>query len=205
MDGTSKSYRQYLRNPEKLLPITTLRRLKKRKCQQSGLKLADALWTAKSSGSGFSVSLFWPVTAQEKKTLPSRSQLSSPQAVFYYRWKIGLTRRMELDYLMRRMESDYLTRRIELDYLRRRMESDWREWSRTVWREWSQTVWQGECGMTIWRGEGSRTIWQGEWSQTMRRITLGLSTYLPSLFPTFWWCSNQHWSKIVCNIPFCNL
>ena len=30
--------------------------------QQSGLKLADALWTAKSSRSliGFSVSLFWP-------------------------------------------------------------------------------------------------------------------------------------------------
>ena len=26
--------------------------------QQSGLELADALWTAKSSGSGFSVSLF---------------------------------------------------------------------------------------------------------------------------------------------------
>ena len=27
--------------------------------QQSGLKLADALWTARSSGSGFSVSLYW--------------------------------------------------------------------------------------------------------------------------------------------------
>jgi len=26
--------------------------------QQSGLKLADALWTARSSGSGFSVSLY---------------------------------------------------------------------------------------------------------------------------------------------------
>jgi len=28
--------------------------------QQSGLKLADALWTVRSSRSGFSVSLFWP-------------------------------------------------------------------------------------------------------------------------------------------------
>ena len=28
--------------------------------QQSALRLQDALWTAKASGSGFSVSLFWP-------------------------------------------------------------------------------------------------------------------------------------------------
>jgi len=36
--------------------------------QQSGLKLADApLWTAKSSGSGFSVSLFWPSDTRTSK------------------------------------------------------------------------------------------------------------------------------------------
>ena len=35
--------------------------------QQSGLKLADALWTAKSSGSGFSVSLFWPSDTKTSK------------------------------------------------------------------------------------------------------------------------------------------
>ena len=31
--------------------------------QQSNLKLEGALWTAKCSGSGFSVSLFWPSSA----------------------------------------------------------------------------------------------------------------------------------------------
>ena len=35
--------------------------------QQSGLKLADALWTARSSGSGFSVSLFWPSDIRTSK------------------------------------------------------------------------------------------------------------------------------------------
>jgi len=30
--------------------------------QQSNLNLADALWTAKSSNSGFSVSFFWPAS-----------------------------------------------------------------------------------------------------------------------------------------------
>ena len=30
--------------------------------QTNALKLSEALWTAKSSGSGFSVSLFWPST-----------------------------------------------------------------------------------------------------------------------------------------------
>ena len=35
--------------------------------QQSGLKLADALWTARASESGFSVSLFWPSEAKASK------------------------------------------------------------------------------------------------------------------------------------------
>ena len=35
--------------------------------QQSGLKLADALWTAKSSTSGFSVNLFWPSDTRTSK------------------------------------------------------------------------------------------------------------------------------------------
>jgi len=35
--------------------------------QQSGLKLADALWTVRSSGSGFSVSLFWPSDIRTSK------------------------------------------------------------------------------------------------------------------------------------------
>ena len=35
--------------------------------QQSGLKLADALWTARSSGSGSSVSLFWPSDIRTSK------------------------------------------------------------------------------------------------------------------------------------------
>ena len=33
--------------------------------QEKGLKLPDALWTIKSSASGFSVSLFWPSSASE--------------------------------------------------------------------------------------------------------------------------------------------
>ena len=33
--------------------------------QQSNLNLADALWTAKSSKSGFSVSFYWPATSDE--------------------------------------------------------------------------------------------------------------------------------------------
>ena len=30
--------------------------------QTNALKLSEAMWTAKSSGSGFSVSLFWPTS-----------------------------------------------------------------------------------------------------------------------------------------------
>ena len=37
------------------LPLTVAVQL-----QQSALRFKDALWTAKHSGSGFSVSLFWP-------------------------------------------------------------------------------------------------------------------------------------------------
>ena len=37
------------------MPLTVCLQL-----QQSGVKLAEALWTAQSSGSGFSVSLYWP-------------------------------------------------------------------------------------------------------------------------------------------------
>ena len=35
--------------------------------QQSSLKLADALWTARASGTGFSVNLFWPAAAKATK------------------------------------------------------------------------------------------------------------------------------------------
>ena len=35
--------------------------------QQSGMKLADALWTARSSRIGFSVSLFWPSDIRTSK------------------------------------------------------------------------------------------------------------------------------------------
>ena len=34
--------------------------------QQMALKLSDALWTAKNSNSGFSVSLYWPSSDLEK-------------------------------------------------------------------------------------------------------------------------------------------
>ena len=43
--------------------------------QQSGLKLADALWTARSSGSGFSVSLFWPSDIRTSKWEEGREKL----------------------------------------------------------------------------------------------------------------------------------
>ena len=35
--------------------------------QQASLKLADALWTARASGTGFSVNLFWPAAAKATK------------------------------------------------------------------------------------------------------------------------------------------
>ena len=36
--------------------------------QQSCLSLSDAMWTAKSTNGGFSVSLFWPTPAPELKS-----------------------------------------------------------------------------------------------------------------------------------------
>ena len=41
--------------------------------QQSNLNLADALWTAKSSKSGFSVSFYWPAQVTKSKTKRKRS------------------------------------------------------------------------------------------------------------------------------------
>ena len=39
--------------------------------QTNALKLSEALWTAKSSGSGFSVSLFWPSEATKVSNMKS--------------------------------------------------------------------------------------------------------------------------------------
>ena len=42
--------------------------------QQSNLNLADALWTAKSSNSGFSVRFFWPAQVTGSKTKRKRKR-----------------------------------------------------------------------------------------------------------------------------------
>ena len=48
--------------------------------QQSNLNLADALWTAKSSKSGFSVSFYWPAQVTTSKTKRKRKRRRSKQA-----------------------------------------------------------------------------------------------------------------------------
>ena len=48
--------------------------------QQSNLNLADALWTAKSSKSGFSVSFYWPAQVTTSKT--KRKRKSHPTITF---------------------------------------------------------------------------------------------------------------------------
>ena len=48
--------------------------------QQSNLNLADALWTAKSSNSGFSVSFIWPAQVTGSKTKRKRKRRKSKQA-----------------------------------------------------------------------------------------------------------------------------
>ena len=48
--------------------------------QQSNLNLADALWTAKSSKSGFSVSFYWPAQVTVSKTKRKRKRRKSKQA-----------------------------------------------------------------------------------------------------------------------------
>ena len=42
--------------------------------QEKGLKLPDALWTIKSSASGFSVSLFWPSSSSESMKKKKRQR-----------------------------------------------------------------------------------------------------------------------------------
>ena len=51
--------------------------------QEKGLKLPDALWTIKSSASGFSVSLFWPSSASEnmKKKKRRRKRAKAKKSV----------------------------------------------------------------------------------------------------------------------------
>ena len=65
--------------------------------QERGLKMPDALWTARSSASGFSVSLFWPSIQSKdlkrkkrKKRRAKAKSVSSNQAV---RSKCGTHRR----------------------------------------------------------------------------------------------------------------
>ena len=48
--------------------------------QQSNFNLADALWTAKSSKSGFSVSFYWPAQVTASKTKRKRKRRKSKQA-----------------------------------------------------------------------------------------------------------------------------
>ena len=42
--------------------------------QTSGLKLSDAMWTAKSSNGGFSVSFFWPSVSSKAATDKEKKQ-----------------------------------------------------------------------------------------------------------------------------------
>ena len=42
--------------------------------QSCDLKLSEAIWTAKSSSSGFSVSLYWPSAAMAEKVKPKRNR-----------------------------------------------------------------------------------------------------------------------------------
>ena len=42
--------------------------------QSCDLKLSEAMWTAKSSSSGFSVSLYWPSGAMTEKVKPKRKR-----------------------------------------------------------------------------------------------------------------------------------
>ena len=55
--------------------------------QQSGLKLEDALWTARSSGSGFSVSLFWPSEAKSNKRVKRKRNLMKAKKSDYRKVK----------------------------------------------------------------------------------------------------------------------
>ena len=50
--------------------------------QSFGLKLSEAMWTAKSSSSGFSVSLFWPsgIVSERMKTKKKRRRRKQPKA-----------------------------------------------------------------------------------------------------------------------------
>lgn len=45
--------------------------------QEKGLKLPEALWTAKSSAAGFSVSLFWPSTCETLKKKKRRKRIKA--------------------------------------------------------------------------------------------------------------------------------
>ena len=49
--------------------------------QEKGLQLPDALWTVKSSNSGFSVSLFWPNSCDSPKKRKWRRKRNKAESV----------------------------------------------------------------------------------------------------------------------------